>query len=58
MAISKLITDSGKVKTAIPVRMTDKDVRFSAKISCTSLIAIESILLVSLLKFLCTLLEA
>jgi len=50
VAISKLITDSGNTNMAIPVRIAAKDVRFSAKISCASLIIIESLLGVWLAK--------
>jgi hypothetical protein len=42
--------DKGSARTAIPVRMVAKDVRFSAKRSCTSLTSIEPICLVSSFK--------
>ena len=35
--MSSPVTDMGKAKTAIPVRITAKDVRFSANSSWTSL---------------------
>jgi hypothetical protein len=49
--MSTLITDNGKTNTAIPVRITAKDVRFSAKTSCTSWIAIEAISVSSAIKY-------
>jgi len=44
------MTDRGNAKTAIPVRISARDVRFSANTSCASLMAIESGSVLSPLK--------